>query len=295
MNLPSLILTKAVFLDPTIHLCRVRQYSLRHSGVVPFGTLSRHPAAFERLLDMREDWPILVAMGEHAELAVFHRSTVLSRLPQEDRRAFLALLRRRRYRRGEVVFHHGDPGDTLHLVQRGHLKVLIPGESGEEAVLTVVGQGDLFGELTLLDGGPRSATVVALEDVETATLSRVDFMNLLRRNPAVGDALLAMLAQTIRRLTDEVTDLMLLDLRGRLAKKLLDLAVAHGERAGEYIEIRVSLTQEELASMIGATRPRVNKLLGFFEDRGAIARHGRWIAILKPDALRCWLGLPAEG
>ena len=146
---------------------------------------------------------------------------MLRGLSAAERGALAALLRRRRYRRDEVVFHQGDPGETLHLVRSGRLKVVNPGESGEEAVLTIVGPGDLFGELTLLDGGPRSATVVALEEVETATLSRADFLALLRRNPPVVEALLAALARTIRRLTEEVTDLMFLDLRGRLVKKLL--------------------------------------------------------------------------
>ena len=227
-------------------------------------------------------------MNEHAEEPLSWETSILSGLPQPERPGLLALLRHRHYRRGEVVFHQGDPGETLHLVRQGHLKVVIPGETGEEAVLTVVGPGELFGELTLLDGGPRSATVVAIEDVETATLGRGDFLSLLRSNPAVVEAILAMLAGTIRRLSEQVADLAFLDLRGRFAKKLLELAATHGERAGESIEIHVSLTQEELANMIGATRPRVNKLLGFFEDRGEIARRGRWIAILKPEALRRW-------
>ena len=234
-------------------------------------------------------------MSEAAEQAVLEGQSILGVLPPAERRALREAMRVHRYRDGEVVFHQGDPGDTLHLVHRGHLKIQIPGENGEEAVLTVVGPGDIFGELTLLDDAPRSATVVALEDVETATLSRDDFRALLRRNPAVAEAVLAALARTIRRLSADVTDLMFLDLRGRLAKKLLELAEAHGARDGDSTEIRLSLTQEELAGMVGATRPRVNKLLGFFEDRGAITRRGRWIAIVESDVLRHWQGMPAKG
>jgi len=129
---------------------------------------------------------------------------------------------------------------------------------------------------------------VALEPVETAVLSRAEFLGLLRRSPAVVDGLLATLAQTIRRLSEEVADLTFLDLHARLAKKLLDLSETHGQAADGSIEIQVPLTQEELASMIGATRPRVNKLLGLYEDRGAIARRGRLILILKPELLRGW-------
>jgi CRP/FNR family transcriptional regulator/CRP/FNR family cyclic AMP-dependent transcriptional regulator len=146
----------------------------------------------------------------------------------------------------------------------------------------------------LLDGGPRSATVIAHDDAATVTLSRADFLDLLRRHPTVVEALLSAMARTIRRLSEDVSGLMFLDLRGRLARKLLELARAHGQPTNGAIEIQLSLTQEELASMIGATRPRVNKLLGFFEDQGAINRRGRRIVILNPDALQCWVSFPDE-
>jgi CRP/FNR family transcriptional regulator, cyclic AMP receptor protein len=236
----------------------------------------------------------LSKMFEPAESDLFRESPILQGLAPEARRALTARLGRRRYRRDEVVFHQGDPGETLHLIRKGHLKILAPAETGEDAVLTIVGPGEMFGELTLLDGGPRSATVIAIEDVETVTLSRTDFLDLLRRDPTVAEALLSALAWTIRRLTEEVSTLMFIRLRGRLARKLLELARAHGQPTNGALEIQVSLTQEELASMIGARRPRVNELLGFFEDQGAIRRRGRRIIVLNPDALQCWVSFPDE-
>jgi CRP-like cAMP-binding protein len=143
--------------------------------------------------------------------------------------------------------------------------------------------------MALLDGQPRSATVVALEPVETYALRRQDFLALLRSCPEAVEGLLVALAAMIRRLSEEVIDLMFLDLRGRLVKKLLELAAQHGRRSADSTEIEVELTQEELAGMIGATRPRVNKLLGFFEDQGAIARSGRRIVIREPELLRRWV------
>jgi CRP/FNR family transcriptional regulator/CRP/FNR family cyclic AMP-dependent transcriptional regulator len=205
--------------------------------------------------------------------------------------SLLALTRRRRYGRGDVLFHQGDPGHGLHLVIAGHLKVVLLRETGEEVVLSILGPGDVAGEMALLDSAPRSATVVALEDVETATLSRADFLGLLRRSPETVQGLLAILARTIRRLDTEVGALRFTDLQGRLARKLLDLAQAHGRPVGDATEITVALTQEELAGLIGATRQRVNKLLGCFEARGAIARQRRRIRILRPDLLRQWASL----
>lgn len=197
-------------------------------------------------------------------------------------------VRRRSYHRGEVIFHQGDPGDTLHLVRSGRVKVVLPAETGDEAVLAILGPGDCFGELALLDGGPRSASVVAMEQVETLVLGRQDFLTFFRSNMEAAVRLIVNLARIIRRSNEEVADLAFLDLPGRLAKKLLDLAEAHGQPldGGKGIEITVPLTQEELAGMIGATRPSVNKVLGLYEDQGAIQRRGRRIAILKPEVLR---------
>jgi CRP-like cAMP-binding protein len=233
-------------------------------------------------------------MLEPAQSDLFRDSPILQGLAPEAQRALAARLSRRRYRRNEVVFHQGDPGETLHLVRHGRLKILASAETGEDAVLTIVRPGDMFGELTLLDGGQRSATVIAMEEVETATLTRGDFLDLLRRDPTVVEALLSALARTIRRLTEDVSALMFIRLRGRLARKLLELARDHGQPTDGATEIQVPFTQEDLASMIGGTRPRVNELLGFFEDKGAISRPGRRIVILNPDALQCWVSFPDE-
>jgi CRP/FNR family transcriptional regulator, cyclic AMP receptor protein len=197
-------------------------------------------------------------------------------------------LRRRSFHRGEVVFHQGDPGDTLHIVRNGRVKVVLPAETGDEVVLAVLGPGDCFGELALLDGGPRSASVVAMESVETWVLGRQDFLLFFRSNIEAAERLVINLARTIRRTNEDVADLAFLDLPGRLAKKLLELADSYGQQqdGGKVIEITVPLTQEELAGMIGATRPSVNKVLGLYEDQGAIQRRGRRIAILRPDVLR---------
>ena len=222
------------------------------------------------------------------DVEMLQRSIVLGLLPPAELAALVPTLRRRNYRRGETLYHQGDPGSVLHVIVEGRVKVVIPSESGEEAVLTVLGPGDVHGEMALLDGEPRSATVVALEPVVTAIISRESFLDLLRRSPAAVEGVLAGLARTIRRLSSEVGDLMFLDLQGRLAKMLLELAEIHGNEGEEGIEIQAALTQEDLAGMIGATRPRVNQLLGSFEDRGAISRRGRRIIIRRHDVLSRW-------
>ncbi len=214
------------------------------------------------------------------------RSVVLRGLPPAELEALRPKLRRRLYKRGETVMRQGDPGHALYVITAGRLKVVLPAETGEEAILNVLGPGDILGELALLDAEPRSATIVALEPVEAVTLAREDFLELLRRSPAAVEGVLAGLARTIRRLSGEVSDLMFLDLQSRLAKKLLELTEIHGQAGADGIELQVSLTQDELAGMVGATRPRVNRLLGAFEDRGLLTRRGRRLIIRNQGALQ---------
>lgn len=218
------------------------------------------------------------------------RSSLLGSLPPDVLKSLAGQARRRTYRRGEVVCHQGDPGDTLHVLQSGRVKVAVYGESGDEAVLTILGPGDCFGELALIDGEPRSATVEALETVETVTLRRADFLELLQTSKEALEPLLATLARTIRRLSDTVADVSFLNLEGRLAKRLLALAEEHGRLTGGTIEIELPIKQEDLAAMVGATRTSVNKVLGIYEDQHLIERRGRRIVIRDPERLRRKIG-----
>jgi CRP/FNR family transcriptional regulator, cyclic AMP receptor protein len=217
---------------------------------------------------------------------VFTRSPLLANLPPEALARLGGSARRRSYRRGEVIFHQGDPGDALHFIIDGRVKVVLDAETGEEAVIAILGPGECFGELALIDGEPRSATVETLEPVQTLSLSRPDFMTFIRDNPQAAERLLVTLAGMVRRTDESMADLVFLDLEGRLVKKLLELADAHGRDVDGAIEIELPMTQEDLAAMIGATRASVNKLLGWYEDRGAIQRRGRRIAIFDQDRLR---------
>jgi len=199
--------------------------------------------------------------------------------------AIARTLRSRRFRRGEVLFHEGDPGDALFVVASGAVKVVVPSEDGEEAILATLRRGDFLGELALLDGAPRSASAVALEATETLTLPRDQFRALIAGEPAIRDALLASVAGELRRLTTHVAELHFLDLTGRLAARLARLAEEHGERQpnGE-IRLDAPLTQSDLAAMIGATRQSVNKLLGEFEADGLLRMERDSIVV--PDLAR---------
>jgi CRP/FNR family cyclic AMP-dependent transcriptional regulator len=199
------------------------------------------------------------------------RCRLFAGMSEESLQTITRSLRARRFKRGEVLFHEGDPGDALFVVASGAVKVVVPSEDGDEAILATLRRGDFLGELALLDGAPRSASAIALEATETLALPREQFHALVAGQPAIRDALLASLSGELRRLTTHVAELHFLDLTGRLAARLARLAEEHGEHLADgAIRLDAPLTQSDLAAMIGATRQSVNKLLGEFEADGLI-------------------------
>jgi CRP/FNR family transcriptional regulator, cyclic AMP receptor protein len=182
-----------------------------------------------------------------------------------------ASMRSRRFRRGEVIFHVGDPGDALFVIVSGEVKISLPSETGDEAILATLRPGDVFGELALLDGAPRSASASALSPTETVVLPRDRFRELIATETGVRDALLASIAGELRRLTTHVEELHFLDITGRLAARLVRLAQESGTPLADgSLRLRTNLTQGDLAAMVGCTRQSVNKLLGQFTDDGLL-------------------------
>jgi CRP/FNR family transcriptional regulator, cyclic AMP receptor protein len=197
-----------------------------------------------------------------------------------------AALRPRRFKRGEVIFHEGDPGDSLSIVSKGSVKILVTPEDGAEpAILTTIGPGGFFGELALLDGSPRSATAVAVGATENFILRRDSFDKLVDEQPAIRHALLAALAHEIRRLTAQIQDLHFLDLPGRLARHLVrEIQRRDGSLPSGEVRLPWPYTQGELAGMIGGSRQSVNRLLADLIAQGAIRFEGDELVI--PDAAR---------
>ena len=192
-------------------------------------------------------------------------------LPEPDLVTIASGLRTRRYRRGEVIFHQGDPGDALHVILSGRVKISSPSDSGVEAILTTLRAGEFFGSLALLDGAPRSASATAVEATETLILPRDRFRQLVNDWPGIRDHVFAELAGELRRLTYHVEELHFLDIAGRLAARIARMAEEQqGRGAGGEIRLDGPITQGELAAMVGSTRQSVNKLLGYFTEDGLI-------------------------
>ena len=197
-------------------------------------------------------------------------------LPDEDLDVLAAACRVRRFRRGEVIFHQGDPGDALHVILAGRVKISSPSDSGVEAILTTLRPGEFFGALALIDGEPRSATATAVDPSETMVLPRERFRQLVNERVEVRDIVFAELARELRRLTNHVEELHFLDIAGRLASLLVRMAEEQtasaegGDPSPTELRLDGPITQGELAAMVGSTRQSVNKLLGYFTDDGLI-------------------------
>ena len=206
----------------------------------------------------------------------------LAALSPDDLQDLAASARRRVYARGQVIFHRDDPGDSLHIIVNGEVRIMLPSPEGEEMTLARLGPGDFFGDLCLFDGGPRSATAIAVEATETTVVERDRFIQWLQSHPAAAIAILAAVASRLRAADELVGALAFLDVHSRLARKLLDLAGPAAE--GSQVELRLS--QDELASMVGVTRESVNKHLRFFKKRGAIDVSRRRILLRSLTYLR---------
>ena len=192
---------------------------------------------------------------------------------------------RRRYPGGQALFHMGDEGNSLHIIERGRVKITIPSSSGEELILAILEAGDLLGELSLFDGKPRSATVQALEDTETLCLHREDLLALMRDRFDVVEIILEVLVRRIRDTGLLLADRNFLDITSRLVKKILDLGDTFGIREGNQVRIGVKITQKDLASMIGATRESINKQLKGLRDQGIVRMNGGTIEIMNRERL----------
>jgi CRP/FNR family transcriptional regulator, cyclic AMP receptor protein len=189
-----------------------------------------------------------------------------------------AACRWRTYRRGQYVWYQGDPGDALLVIGEGRVKVVFGSEGGEEAVLVTARDGEVLGEIALLDGGGRSASVVAVEPTTGLLLTRATVLEALGRHPVVLEAMLRTVGGLVRRLTEQAGDLVFLDLGGRVAKLLLRLAGDRADPADDVV-LDTGLSQSDLAAMVGATRPAVNRVLRLFAARGLIRVDGQVIVL----------------
>jgi CRP/FNR family cyclic AMP-dependent transcriptional regulator len=207
-------------------------------------------------------------------------------LPAEDTRHLAALLQKQTLRKGDVLFRKGEEGNALYMITSGKIKILRQSKDGGEVILAVLAARDFCGEMALLDGLPRSADAVAVEETGLYGLNRKDFLAYVMKNETAVRAILSALSKRLRNADDFLEDVFFLKVEARLVKKLIELAGSNGFREAVSGPIKLSVTQKNLAGMIGATRESVNKELRALREHKLISLSGNSIVIDDLEALK---------
>jgi CRP/FNR family cyclic AMP-dependent transcriptional regulator len=218
---------------------------------------------------------------------IFLRQVPLFRsLRAEDSRHIAALLRKQILRKGDALFRKGEEGHSLYMITAGKIKIVRQSRDGDEMILAMLSVGDFCGEMALLDGMSRSADAVAVEETHLYGLNRKDFLAYVMNNETAVKAILSALSKRLRKADDSLEDIFFLDVAARLAKKLIELAMGSGFQKGEGEPVKLSVTQKDLAGMIGATRESVNKELRALREKNLIGLSSNNILILDMEALQ---------
>jgi CRP-like cAMP-binding protein len=225
-------------------------------------------------------------MREHDPLNLVSRIPLFASLEADVQKPLAALIRVRRYVARQTVVWEGEAGGTLYLSLSGYFKAVTTGSDGKELLLSVMGPGEVLGELSVLDGQVRSASVVTLEPGELASIERPALLSLMASSPSLAIGLIEVLAQRVRNLTKRFETVSSQDVPQRLAQVLLALAQRHGQPDGPRVRIPVRLSQQELGSMVGATRESVNKQLRKWTQGGVLQRASGCMIIADMPALR---------
>jgi CRP/FNR family cyclic AMP-dependent transcriptional regulator len=207
---------------------------------------------------------------------------IFSELSAVDCEALAQLASRRRFPKDTVVFFENDEGDSFFMIVSGRIKVTILGDDGREVILTVLGPGDFFGEMALLDDEPRSATAIAIEECELLSLQRSDFESVIANKPSISLALVRVLTARLRKANHQISTLALLDVYGRVARVLMDMARDEGRRLKDGQIAFRRATHQEIANRIGTTRETVTRMMKDLERQSLMHVEGREI-ILGPD------------
>jgi CRP-like cAMP-binding protein len=211
--------------------------------------------------------------------AILANHSLFGELTPDIRNKLAAYAKLRSIKRGSVIFSKGDAGTCLFAVCSGTVQIFVPSSEGKSAVFNLIEEGEIFGEIALLDGRPRTADAVAFVDCKLMAIERRDFVPLLRSHPDLAIKLLEVLCERLRRTTEQVEDLMFLDLKARLAKTLLRLS----EMAKP--DCRIAISQDDLSEIVGLSREMINKQLQIWMKDGWVGLERRRISVLKPEAL----------
>jgi CRP/FNR family cyclic AMP-dependent transcriptional regulator len=217
---------------------------------------------------------------------VVMQAPLFAALDDETAQQLILTMSSRQFSKGKEIFHEGDPGDSLYVITHGKVKLVRRSADGRESLLSVLGPGEMFGELSLFDPGPRLTSATTVNDTTLIALHNEDLRLFISRHPEVAMQMLAGLARRLRRTNEGLSDLVFTDVPGRVAKALLDLSARFGQPHNTGVRVTHDLTQEELAQLVGASRETVNKALADFAARGWLVLGAKSVTLLDPDRLK---------
>ena len=204
---------------------------------------------------------------------------IFASVPRDSLRDLASRIQPRQYPTGTVIVGQEDKGDSLFVITKGRVKVVLYGDSGREMILSMLREGEIFGEMALFDNQPRSASVIALDDTDALVLDRSAFVRHLMSHPSTAIAILAEMSRRLRQADRIIGDLALLDVYGRVARMLKELARKEGVDTGGGLLIKERPTQQEIASMVGTSRETVSRVLSDFAKRGLVTMTGKQIIL----------------
>lgn len=224
-------------------------------------------------------------MSKTPDESVIRSTPLFSALSDEESAALRASMTQVKVSKGHTLFKEGDEGDRLYVVIEGKLKLGTASIDGRENLLSILGPGEMFGELSLFDPEPRTATATAVTDAKLLALAHDQVIGLVTAHPQTSLELLRRLAQRLRKSNEILADLVFADVPGRVAKAIIDLGTRFGQKKDDGFYVNHDLTQEELAQLVGASRETVNKALADFASRGWVRLEPRAVVVLDYERL----------
>jgi CRP-like cAMP-binding protein len=222
------------------------------------------------------------------------KGSLFSKLSERELDALVQVSRVKKLRAREELFHKGDPGNQVYLISKGRLKVVTTSAGGDDVVFSIMAPGEVFGELALLCGGRRTATITAVDASELIVLDRREFLPFLKAHPEAAIRLLEVLAERCLRISELLEDTTFLNLPARLAKKLVSLSHAHGIRTREGIRIDLKLSQAEIGDLVATTRESINKQMKAWSEEGLVSMKSGIVTIHRVDDLEALAGLAGD-
>ncbi len=213
------------------------------------------------------------------ERAILRKINIFSHLRDREVDKLLEVVEEKDFTKDSVILTQDDLGDTLFIIVRGKVKIVLLSEEGKEIILSTLREGDFFGEMSLLDGEPRSASVIALEDSSLLIIKREEFLKQIRKSPEIALRIMVEMSKRLRQADEKIGSLALLDVYGRVAQALLQLAKSEGEKTKKGVVIKKRPTHQEIANMVGISRETVSRVLSDFSKEGYITIKGKEIII----------------